>query len=141
MEFLPSDVECAEREAVGQGLSSPELSVLLAYVKIGLTEDVLHSELPDDPWCTELLVNYFPSALRTKFRSYMDEHRLRREIVATLIVNDAVNRGGTTFVYRAMEETGASAVDVLRAYMVVCQVLGLRQMWAETSMLDNKISD
>ncbi|MCW2505520.1 MAG: NAD-glutamate dehydrogenase, partial [Actinomycetia bacterium] len=139
LEFLPTDEVCAERAATGLGLTSPELSVLLAYVKIGLEEDLLHTTLPDEPWTAPWLTGYFPGPLRERFRSEMDAHPLRREIVLTQAVNDLVNHGGSSFVYRAIEETGAHAADVLRAYLVVNQVFGIRGIWADTEALDNKI--
>jgi len=138
LEFLPSEEVCAERAAAGIGLTSPELSVLLAYVKIGLEEDVLASALPDDGWCPPVLVRYFPTPLRERYRTYMDAHPLRREIITTVVVNDMVNHGGISFVYRAMEETGADVVDVVRAYVVMTEVFGLRGVWSGAEALDNK---
>jgi glutamate dehydrogenase len=139
IEFLPSDKVIAERESACRGLTSPELSVLLAYVKISLEEEVLASELPDEQRCLDTLPHYFPTPLRTRFRAQMEAHPLRREIITTQVVNDSVNRGGSTFVFRAMEETGATAVDVLRAYLVVREVFGLPAFWAEIESLDNSV--
>ncbi len=138
LEFLPGEDVCVERAAAGLGLTSPELSVLLAYVKIGLEEDVLASPLPDENWCPSVLVKYFPTPLRERFRAEMDAHPLRREIITTVVVNDVVNHGGISFVYRAMEETGADVVDVVRAYAVMTEVFGLRRVWAGGEALDNK---
>jgi glutamate dehydrogenase len=140
LEFLPSDKVIAERAAAGRGLTSPELSVLLAYVKISLEEDVLASELPDESRCLDILAGYFPTALRSRFRAQMEAHPLRREIITTQVVNDCVNRGGSTFVFRAVEETGAPAVDVVRAYLVVREVFGLGALWDEIEQLDNTVS-
>ncbi|HEY0357081.1 MAG TPA: NAD-glutamate dehydrogenase, partial [Mycobacteriales bacterium] len=139
IEFLPSDKVISEREAAGRGLTSPELSVLLAYVKISLEEEVLASGLPDEQRCLDILSDYFPTALRARFRDQMEAHPLRREIITTQVVNDAVNRGGSTFVFRAVEETGATALDVIRAYLVVREVFGLPAMWAEIEALDNGV--
>jgi glutamate dehydrogenase len=139
LEFLPSPKVIADREAAGHGLTSPEVSVLLAYVKIALEEQVLASGIPDEKWFATTLVEYFPTALRKLLAEEMENHPLRREIITTQVVNDAVNRGGSSFVFRAIEETGAAAVDVLRAYMVVREVFGLRELWAETEALDNTV--
>jgi glutamate dehydrogenase len=54
------------------------------------------------------------------------------------VVNDMVNHGGITFVYRATEETGAALVDIVRAYAVMVEVFELRDIWAEADALDNK---
>jgi glutamate dehydrogenase len=136
LEALPTDEELEAR--VG-GLTTPEFSVLLAYVKIVLEREILADVLPDEDWTTEVLVDYFPTPLRDRYADRMTGHRLRREIVATQLVNEVVNRGGTSFVFRAMEETGASPADVLRAYVVVREIFGLREIWAAVEALDNKV--
>jgi glutamate dehydrogenase len=104
-----------------------------------LEREILDSELPDEAWTHDVLVNYFPTPLRERYVDRMAEHPLRREIVTTVLVNEAVNRGGTSFFYRATDETGASWVDVLRAYVVVREIYGLRELWAATEALDNKV--
>jgi glutamate dehydrogenase len=140
LEDLPSDEELAARGDLGRGLTTPEFAVLLAYVKIVLEREILDSELPDEPWTVDVLRDYFPTPLRERYADLMAEHPLRREIVTTVLVNEAVNRGGTSFFYRATDETGASWVDVLRAYVVVRDIYGLRELWAATEALDNKVS-
>ncbi len=140
LEFLPSDAQCLQRDADGEGLTSPELSVLLAYVKIGVAEDILPTTLPAEPWCNDVLLGYFPTPLRERFATAMAAHPLRQEIITTLLVNEVVNRGGISFVYRAVEETGAEPADVLRAYHVISTVLGFRELWDEIHALDNVIS-
>jgi glutamate dehydrogenase len=140
LEGLPDEEELDARTTAGSGLTSPEFAVLLSYVKLGLADEVLASDLPDEPWTDQMLVDYFPTPLRERFKPLTGHHPLRREIVATMLVNEVVNRGGTTFVYRAMEETGASAADVLRAYVVVREVYGLNELWQATEALDNVIS-
>jgi glutamate dehydrogenase len=137
IEALPSDEELAARYAAGEGLTSPEFSVVLAYVKIALEEELLADTLPDEDWTHRVLVDYFPSALHAEYGERMSDHPLRRQIVTTMLVNEAVNRGGTSFVYRAVEETGASASDVLRAYVITREVFGLSQLWRDLEALDN----
>ena len=67
----------------------------------------------------------------------MAGHALRRQIITTQLVNEVVNRGGTTFVFRAIEETGATAADVIRAYVVVRDVFGLGEFWQAVEDLDS----
>jgi glutamate dehydrogenase len=137
---LPTDTELADRAAAGQGgLTTPEFAVLLAYVKNVLKEEVVGSDLPDDGWTHELLVGYFPTPLAQRYADQMASHRLRREIVSLVLVNEVVNRGGTSFVFRAEEETGASAADVLRAYLVVRDVFGLGELWTAVEELDRRV--
>ncbi|MBO3736332.1 NAD-glutamate dehydrogenase [Actinoplanes flavus] len=139
LEALPSDLELAARYENGEGLTPPEFAVLLAYVKISLERAVLADELVDEAWTTDVLSEYFPTPLRERFAGRMAGHRLRREIISTALVNEVVNRGGTSFVYRAMEESGASAADVIRAYVVVRDVFGLEEIWAAGEALDNRV--
>jgi glutamate dehydrogenase len=139
LEALPTDAELAARYEAGEGLTAPEFAVLLAYVKISLEREVLADELVDEAWTTGVLARYFPTPLRERFAARMPGHRLRREIITTSLVNEVVNRGGTSFVFRAMEESGASAADVIRAYVVVRDIYGLAEIWAAAEDLDNKV--
>ncbi|MEH0983152.1 NAD-glutamate dehydrogenase [Micromonospora sp. CPCC 205556] len=138
LEALPPDEELAVRTE--SGLTAPEFAVLLAYVKIVLEREILAEGLADEEWTTDILVNYFPTPMRQRFADRMSQHRLRREIVTTVLVNEAINRGGISFVFRVVEETAASAADVIRAYVVVREVFGLGQLWDAVEALDNKIS-
>ncbi|MFF3864987.1 NAD-glutamate dehydrogenase [Micromonospora sp. NPDC001898] len=137
LEGLPPDDELAVRTE--SGLTAPEFAVLLAYVKIVLEREILTEGLADEEWTTEVLVNYFPTPMRERFADRMGQHRLRRDIVTTVLVNEAINRGGISFVFRVVEETAASAADVIRAYVVVREVFGLRELWDAVESLDNKV--
>ncbi|GAA2698841.1 NAD-glutamate dehydrogenase [Micromonospora olivasterospora] len=138
LEALPPDEELAVRTE--SGLTAPEFAVLLAYTKIVLEREILAEGLADDEWTTDVLVNYFPTPMRERFADRMGRHRLRRDIVTTVLVNEAINRGGITFVFRVVEETAASAADVLRAYVVVREVFGLGELWDAVEALDNKVA-
>ncbi|GII82792.1 NAD-glutamate dehydrogenase [Sphaerisporangium siamense] len=139
LEALPSDKTLAERRQAGLGLTAPEFSVLLAYTKLTVDHQLLASDLPDDPFLEPWLVSYFPSALRERFRAAMDGHPLRREIIATCVVNDLVNASGTTFIFRFGEEIGASVPDIARAYLVSREVFELPTFWRAVEALDNKV--
>jgi glutamate dehydrogenase len=140
VEFLPGKEEIDERISVGHGLTAPELSVLLAYVKIRLFKQLLQSTLPADCLDGEELTDYFPTPLRERFRAIMPVHRLAPDIISTVLANEIVNRAGITFIFRLREETGASAADVARAYMVARQVFDMPAFWAEIEALDNFVS-
>jgi glutamate dehydrogenase len=138
-EFLPSDAEIERRRADGAGLTSPEYAVLLAYSKISLTRRLLDSGLPDSPWFGHALRGYFPAELATRFEHRLDGHPLRREIVATSVANDLVNHAGTSCVFRAREETGASESQIVAAYTVAREVFGLDRYWRRICALDNVV--
>ena len=115
LEFLPDNEALALRVKAGGGLTVPELAVLLAYSKITLEEDLRDSTLLDDPDIESEIEEYFPTALRERYAAEMARHPLRREIIATGLVNRMVNRAGSTFAFRIAEETGAPADDIVRA--------------------------
>ena len=139
IEGLPSDKQIKERATVGQGLTDPELSVLLSYVKIWAKRAVLDSGLPDEPWTMPVLHGYFPMPLREPYADLMAEHPLRREIVTTAVVGEAVNRGGTTFLFRIADETGADVVDIVRAYVIIRDAFALPELWERIEALDNQV--
>lgn len=139
IEFLPTERQIRERQQAGFGLTQPELSVLLAYTKITLADELLATGLPDDPYFRDTLHLYFPSALRERFPDAIDQHALRREIITTLIVNDTINRGGCTFAFRLREETGATYEEIARTHIAARAVFGLEKIWDEVESLDNQV--
>ena len=141
LEFLPSDEELAERRAAKLGLTSPERAVLLAYAKIALNDELVGSNVPDDPWVATALERYFPTPLRGRYKAQIYAHPLRREIIATHVANSMVNRVGSTFVHRMQEETGAAAPDVVRAYLIVREVFGFVELWRASEALDYQVPD
>jgi glutamate dehydrogenase len=139
IEGLPADEVLTERAAHRQGLTRPELAVLLAYGKIWLYEQILHSDLPDDPFMEGDLARYFPHPLRHRFVDEISAHRLRREIVATVVTNSMVNRVGGAFVAELMEKTGHAPAQVARAYIVARDAFRLREVWREIEALDGTV--
>ncbi|MFD4951433.1 NAD-glutamate dehydrogenase [Streptomyces sp. NPDC058451] len=139
LEFLPTDRQIRERLAAGSGLTGPETAVLLAYTKITVAEELLHTSLPDDPYLRGLLHAYFPAPLREQFAERIDNHPLRREITTTVLVNDTVNTGGTTYLHRLREETGASLEEIVRAQTVARTIFRSAPVWDAVEALDNKV--
>ncbi|MEW1641360.1 MULTISPECIES: NAD-glutamate dehydrogenase [unclassified Streptomyces] len=139
LEFLPTDRQIRERLAQGQGLTGPETAVLLAYTKITVSDELLHTTLPDDPYLRTLLHAYFPTALREKFAEQIDTHALHREIVTTVLVNDTVNTGGTSFLHRLREETGASLEEIVRAQTAARAIFHAAEVWDGVEALDNAV--
>jgi glutamate dehydrogenase len=140
LEFLPSDAGLAERRAAGRGLTRPELAVLLAYSKVTTNEQLLASDVPEDPYLSDDLERYLPAKLREPFREQVRRHPLRREIIATHVTNSMVNRAGSTFVHRLGEETGAAAPDIARAYTVAREVFEARRLWKDIDDLGDLVA-
>lgn len=140
VEDLPPTSDLTERLSSGRGLTRPELAVLLGYSKIALFADLVESAVPDDPMLQSVVHAYFPPLMRERFASEIEGHRLRREIIATELTNQVVNRGGSTMVVRLMEETGHSTRDVVYAFVAVREVFGLDTLWSAIDALDTRTS-
>jgi glutamate dehydrogenase len=141
IESLPSDAEMAERRTHHQGLTRPELSVLLSYSKIVLYQALLDSDVPEDPFLSHELVRYFPVPLHEKYAAHMQRHRLKREIIATAVTNSIVNRMGATFVLRIQEDTGQTSAAVVKAYNAARQILRARELWSGVDAMDGVVSE
>jgi glutamate dehydrogenase len=141
IEFLPSDDQIAERKNAHKGLTAPENAVLMAYTRMWLFDELVASDLPDDEFFASALLAYFPRPLQKKFAAAITSHPLRREIIATVVVNQLVNRTGSTLVHRVQEETGASVADVVRAYVLVRECCGLQALWTQINALDTQVPD
>ncbi|WP_422678158.1 hypothetical protein [Blastococcus brunescens] len=140
VEALPDDRALTERRRDGQALTSPELSVLLAYAKLEAGDVVLQTDLPDDPALEDLLAGYFPTRLRERFPAAITGHPLRREIVGTALTNRAVNIAGTTGLFRLSQETGVPLDRVVRAHVVARAVFDVDRQWDAVGRLDNAVS-
>jgi len=139
VEFLPSDDQLAQRAAAGEGLTRPELGLLLAYSKMSVHDEILASTLPDDPAAMSALPAYFPQAMQQRFAPAISTHRLKREIIATALANDVVNRVGITFVQQLAERSGYAPAVVVRSYLIVREAMKLPALWSQIEALDNKV--
>src|SRR6202040_2893736 len=140
LEFLPDDMEIAERRRRSQALTRPELSVLLAYAKLSLNHELLHSQVPDDPYLGRELGRYFPDALAQAFPDALEQHRLRREIIVTQLANSMINRGGPSLVVRIADQTGAAAAQIAAAFAAVRDSYGMSALNGAIDALDNRVS-
>lgn len=141
VENLPSDTELTERKSRGLGLTRPELAVLLSYDKIRLFQQLLDSDVPEDPYLSRELVRYFPMPLHEKYAEHMQRHRLKREIIATAVTNSTINRMGATFMMRMQEDTGQQPAAIAKAYTAAREILDARELWAQIEALDSKVAE
>jgi glutamate dehydrogenase len=139
LEFLPDEVEIEERRQRKQGLTRPELAVILSYAKIDLYNGLEGSDQALDDFLTTDPQRYFPPLLRRRYPDLIRDHRLSRQILATLIANNIVNRMGPAFLKRIQVDTGADTVTIARAYVVAREVCQARDIWHSIEALDNKI--
>jgi glutamate dehydrogenase len=132
LEALPDPVTLHKRRIsdLNRGLTSPELATLMAHVKLAAKDDLLASDLPDNDVFDAQLGGYFPVPLRRRFADGIRDHRLRRQIVTTVLVNDVVDRAGITHLFRLSEATGAGTDEVVRAFVVADQVFGMADLLA-----------
>jgi glutamate dehydrogenase len=140
IEFLPDDMEIAERVRKQQPLTRPELSVLLAYAKLSLYADLLESNVPDDPYLGRELGRYFPKVIGQKYPDALEKHRLRREIISTQLSNSIINRGGPTLVVRIADQTGAAPSAIACAFAAVRDSYDLPERNEEINALDGEIA-
>lgn len=140
IEYLPSDDEIALRRVNQKGLSAPENAVLMAYAKMAVFDDLLASNLPDDPYFGAVLLSYFPRPLAARFAPQIAQHPLKREIIANFMTNTVVNRTGATFVNFLAAEAAASTPDVVRAYTLAREIFDLEPIWDSIDALDQRIT-
>jgi glutamate dehydrogenase len=139
IEFLPDDETVRQRLNKRIGLTRPESAVLLAYAKNSIYDELLPSDLPDDPQLEDDLVKYFPTDLQQAYKEQIGRHRLRREIIATVVTNSVINRMGATFIHVMRERTGQPAAAITRAYAITRGAYRLRELWTGIQDLDNKV--
>lgn len=139
VEYLPGDAELNERRGRGEGLSRPELAVLLAYAKLTAHSDLLDTDVPDDPYLARELAAYFPPELQARFADGIEGHRLRRDIIATRLCNAMINHGGPAFVARLADETGADVGSIAKAYAATRDSFSLAALEKEIDALDGSV--
>ncbi len=140
LEGLPDEEELEKRKHRGQGLTRPELAVLLSYAKITFTKDLLASDIPDNPNMRVWLHNYFPERLQKKYGKEIDRHLLYREIIATTLADELVNRLGPTYVKSVMLRTGAACAEVAKAYVIAREAFNLRDIWRQIESHDHDVA-
>jgi glutamate dehydrogenase len=140
LEALPSEKEIRRRTEAGIGLTSPELATLMAHVKLGLKQELLASDLPDQEAFASRLPWYFPSNLRDQFANDIRQHQLRREIVTTMLVNDLVDTSGISYAYRISEDVGVGPVDAVRSYVATNAIFRIGEVWREIRAADVSVA-
>ncbi|MFO8024549.1 NAD-glutamate dehydrogenase [Thiohalophilus sp.] len=136
---LPDDENLSARRSTEQGLSRPELAVLQAFSKIDLYQELLASDVVDEAYLVNELPIYFPAAIAREYPQYMNNHPLRREIIATFIANSMINRMGMAFAFRLHDHTGAPISEIACAYLVTRRIFDLPGLWRELALLDNRV--
>ena len=140
IENIPDDKKLMERKAAAEGLTRPEIAVLLEYTKIYLKQAILQSDVPEDPYIGEVVEKGFPPSIHKKYKNAMKNHRLYRDIVATQLSNTIINTMGITYIHRIQSETGATVGDIVRAYMVASHIFGTNEIQLLVENLDFKIT-
>ncbi|WP_455476184.1 NAD-glutamate dehydrogenase [Bartonella sp. B17] len=140
VEILPDEQILRQRITKGQGLVRPELAVILAYAKLTLKEEITHSPIVDDSYFNTTLLHYFPTQIQKNFEKEIINHQLRRNIIATLIANDIVNRGGSTFVSRLQDATEQKTENIIRVFIALRDGFEIPQLSGQIDNLDNEIS-
>ncbi len=140
LEFIPDEKTLLDRKSHGKGLCSSEIAVLLCYSKILLKEAILDSDVPEDCYLNQFLVGSFAKPLQERFAKQMEQHPLKREIIATKVSNIILNDMGFSFIFRMQDETGASVPTIVRAYMAARGIMNMDDLWHQIEALDHQIS-
>lgn len=140
VEFMPTDEELVERSTRGETLTRPEISVLVSYAKLSVKSALLESSVFEDALVRASAEQAFPERLRQRYGHVIQEHRLHREIIATQIASNMVNRMGVNFVQRMQEATGESVTTIARAYLATIELFDIEQQWQAIESLDGKIT-
>ena len=141
LEYLPSDKEITERIARNQGLTAPEISILLPYSKLFYKNALLASEIAEEPFAESVLLDYFPEPMRAPFREEILSHPLKKEIIATQLSNQVIDQIGPGFGFRMREETGANIVNIARAHQISKTVLDIEPLWSKLEQLDCRVNE
>jgi glutamate dehydrogenase len=139
LEFLPSEEVIQERRDHQQGLTRPEIAIILSYAKIDLYNGLIAAPKALDNFLAPALLNYFPSAIRQRYKDLIPGHRLSREILTTLIANSIVNRMGPAFVKRTQEDTNATISEIANAYIIALEICRAKDLWNRIESLDNQV--
>jgi glutamate dehydrogenase len=140
LEFLPDEKLLLERQANGKCLTRPEIAILMAYCKMFLKQDILVSDVPEDPYFVRYLTQAFPAPLREQYLPQMLAHRLKREIIATQLSKTVTDHMGINFVERLQRETGADVAFVMRAYVITIKIYDMENIWQQIEKLDWLVS-
>ena len=139
IEYLPSAEEMRARIERGEGLTRPELSVLTAYGKIQLYGEIIASGVAADPWLEQILFAYFPQGCQ-QYKEAMLSHRLKAEIISTVLANNIVDLGGVTFMDRARESAMADTTAIVSSYVAAREIFDLDRIIKTINALDLKVS-
>lgn len=139
LEFLPSQAVLQERTQEKPGLTRPELAILLAYTKADIKNQVLETDLPEDPWLAQVIAIAFPAVLVERYSAEINNHRLKRELVATMLVNQMVDHLGITFVHQLQATSELSMSDIIRGYALSRDIFNLGAIWQSINDLDYQV--
>ena len=141
LECLPSEAEIKARYKAGEGLTRPEISVLLSHTKLKLFEALVESGVDQDDYLAKSLLSYFPTPLQKQFAGPIYHHPLKTEILATHLTNHLGNRMGSTFIEYLQSETRSSELDCVRAFMAAKEVFSIQTVWDQMEKLGNTVDD
>src|SRR6202000_2666454 len=140
LEYLPSDEDIAERRQAGEGLTRPELAIILSYGKIWLYHALIHSDVPEDPYLSTELNRYFPGPVQKRFAKRIKRHRLAREIIASAITNSLINPMGPVFPVRPQDDTGVEPSPYALSSSIGLECVAVRNIWSQIEAMDNRIA-
>jgi glutamate dehydrogenase len=137
VEGLPTTEQFRKLRETQQGLTRPELAVIMAYAKLDLFASLIASEAPDDTAFEQLLIDYFPKEV-AKYSEARKRHRLRREIIATRLSNRFVNLTGPTFALQKRDAEGVEIGHLTESFEAAHAAFHFDDLFARINALDGK---
>jgi len=129
---IPSRDALLASDQKSRGLPRPVLADFLGYAKMWGYDVLLHSSLPDSPVAQTFLDAYFPKRMRRDFSRNFVDHPLRREIIATAVINYVVNNGGIALLSRLTASSKVSPDKAIAAFLEADRACGALKQRQET---------
>ncbi len=128
-ENMPNEQQIEKMRNTKQSFTRPELAILLCYTKIWLKNEILKTDLPNNPYFEKFLIGYFPKQMQEEFKDEILNHPLRREIITNYITNTLINRVGINFISNIINKTGKKVYEIICSYVTIRDGYRLRDIW------------
>ncbi len=139
IEYLPSQEILNKMITEKHMLTRPEVSVLLSYAKNSAYTLLSNHDVTVEAYLEKYLYAYFPSEFSKKYKTIIDSHKLKNEILATVLINDFINTLGCTFFHQAIDDTGVSPFNLVKAFIIVKEVFNIEKEWQKIESLKPEV--
>lgn len=139
LEKLPSNEDLVSLQNKHGKLSRPEIAVLMAYAKTSALKQIAGVNFSSDSHLMQSLIQYFPKLIQERYKDVFLAHKLRNELIHTVLVNDFVNMLGCCFFHQLLSDGGHAAENIIKAFVVVRDSMDVQGVWQKIEEMSNKI--